>query len=139
MAETRRTSWRQRGGCRRSASARTVRSSAIVECSDEAIISKSLDGTIQTWNAAAERVFGYTAAEAIGRNISLLIPPDRLAEEQHIIATLKSGGRIHHLETERVRQNGGRHLASLTVSPLVDEEGQIVGASKVVRDVTRQR
>ena len=75
---------------------------AIVESSDDAIVSKSLQGVIQSWNAGAERIFGYTAAQAIGRHISLLIPPERLAEEEHIIERLKSGERIDHFETERL-------------------------------------
>ena len=112
---------------------------SIVESSGDAIIGKSLDGIIQTWNDAAERVFGYTAAEAVGRHISLVIPPDRTAEEDQIIATLKAGQRIDHFETERVRKDGRRILVSLTVSPIRDDEGNIVGASKVVRDITLQR
>jgi PAS domain S-box-containing protein len=115
------------------------RLASIVETSDDAIISKSLDGIIQSWNGAAERVFGYPAAEAIGRHISLVIPPDRIAEEDHIIATLKAGRRIDHFETERVRKDGRRILVSLTVSPIKDDDGNFIGASKVVRDVTLQR
>ena len=79
---------------------------SIVESSDDAIISKSLDGVIQSWNAAAERLFGYTAENAVGRHISLVIPPDRIAEEDHILASLKNGQRIDHFETERVRSDG---------------------------------
>ena len=112
---------------------------SIVESSGDAIIGKSLDGTIQSWNDAAERVFGYTAAEAVGRHISLVIPPERLAEEDQIITTLRAGQRIDHFETERVRKDGRRILVSLTVSPIKDDEGNIVGCSKVVRDITRQR
>ncbi len=112
---------------------------SIVEYSGDAIIGKSLDGTIRSWNDAAERVFGYTAAEAVGRNISMVIPPDRLAEESQIITTLRAGQRIDHFETERVRKDGRRILVSLTVSPIKDDEGNIVGCSKVVRDITRQR
>ena len=111
----------------------------IVESSDDAIISKSLDGIIQSWNDAAERMFGYSAEEAIGHHISLVIPPERLAEEDHIIDTLKAGQRISHFETERLRKDGRRLLASVTVSPIKDDEDNIVAASKVVRDVTRQR
>ena len=112
---------------------------SIVEYSGDAIIGKSLDGTIRSWNDAAERVFGYTAAEVVGRNISLVIPPERLEEENQIITTLRAGQRIDHFETERVRKDGRRILVSLTVSPIKDDEGNIVGCSKVVRDVTRQR
>jgi PAS domain S-box-containing protein len=113
--------------------------SSIVESSDDAIISKSLDGTIQSWNAAAERLFGYPADRAIGRHISLVIPPERLSEEDHIIARLKSGQRIEHFETERLRSDGGRIQVSLTISPLKDEAGQVTGASKIVRDITERK
>jgi PAS domain S-box-containing protein len=112
---------------------------AIVESSEAAIIGKSLDGTIQSWNAAAERLFGYSAAHAVGRHISLVIPPDRMAEEGRIIASLAAGQRIEYLETERVRADGGRVLVSLTVSPIKDDAGNVIGASKIVRDVTRER
>ena len=112
---------------------------SIVESSDDAIVSKSLAGIIQSWNAAAERMFGYTADQAIGRHISIVIPPDRLAEEDQIIASLKAGRRVDHFETERVRSDGRRILVSLTVSPVKDESGAVIGASKIVRDVTRQR
>ncbi len=112
---------------------------SIVETSDDAIISKSLDGVIQSWNAAAERLFGYTAEEAVGRHISLVIPPERITEEDHIIARLKAGQRIDHFETERVRSDGQRILVSLTISPIKNASGQVIGASKIVRDVTDQR
>jgi PAS domain S-box-containing protein len=117
--------------------ARTL--AAIVESSEAAIIGKSLDGTIRSWNAAAERLFGYSAADAIGRHISLVIPPDRMAEEEKIIASLASGDRIEQLETERVRADGGRVLVSLTISPIKDGSGNVVGASKIVRDITGER
>jgi PAS domain S-box-containing protein len=112
---------------------------AIVESSDDGIVSKSLEGIILTWNAGAERVFGHTAAEAIGRHISLVIPPDRIAEEDAIIASLKAGQRIEHFVTERMRRDGSRIWVSLTISPIKDDDGNVVGASKIVRDVTRQR
>jgi PAS domain S-box-containing protein len=112
---------------------------SIIESSDDAIISKSLDGIIQSWNAGAEHLFGYTAAQAVGRHISLVIPPDRIAEEDHIIASLKAGQRIEHFDTERLRSDGRRILVSLTISPIKDDAGNVVGASKIVRDVTRQR
>ena len=112
---------------------------AIVESSDDAIISKSLQGIIQSWNAAAERLFGYTASEAIGRHISLVIPPDRIAEEDQIIGRLTLGERIDHFETERVRSDGQRIQVSLTISPIKDDSGQVVGASKIVRDVTERK
>ena len=112
---------------------------SVVESSDDAIISKSLEGVIQSWNAAAERLFGYAAAEAVGRHISLVIPPDRIAEEDHIISSLKAGQRIEHFETERQHRTGRRILVSLTISPVKDDAGRVVGASKIVRDVTQQR
>jgi PAS domain S-box-containing protein len=112
---------------------------SIVESSDDAIISKSLDGVIQTWNVGAERVFGYSPTQAIGRHISILIPPERLAEEDQIIARLKVGERIDHFETERIGSDGRRLLVSLTVSPIKDADNNVVGASKIVRDVTRQK
>jgi PAS domain S-box-containing protein len=112
---------------------------SIIESSDDAIIGKSLDGIIQSWNAAAERLFGYTAAQAVGRHISLVIPPDRLDEEDHIIASLKAGQRIEHFETERVRSDGHRITVSLTISPIKDDAGTVVGASKIVRDVSDRK
>jgi PAS domain S-box-containing protein len=112
---------------------------SIVESSDDAIISKSLDGIVQSWNAGAERVFGYTAGEAIGRHISMIIPQERLAEENKIISSLKAGERVEHFETERVRRSGERIWVSLTISPIKDETGAVIGASKIARDITRQR
>jgi PAS domain S-box-containing protein len=112
---------------------------SIVESSDDAIVSKSLDGTIQSWNAAAERLFGYTAEQAVGRHISLVIPPERIAEEDRIIASLRAGQRIEHFETERQRSDGQRISVSLTISPIKDAEGAVIGASKIVRDITDRR
>jgi PAS domain S-box-containing protein len=115
------------------------RLASIVESSEVAIIGKRLDGTIDSWNLAAERLFGYTAAEAVGRHISLVIPPERLEEEDNIIATLKEGRGIEHFETERVRADGRRVTVSLAVSPIKDANGDVIGASKMVRDITRDR
>ena len=112
---------------------------SIVESSDDAIIGKSLDGTIQSWNAAAERLFGYPADQAMGRHISLVIPAERIAEEDHIITSLKAGKRIEHFETERVRSDGRRILVSLTISPIKDDAGNVIGASKIVRDITDRK
>jgi PAS domain S-box-containing protein len=112
---------------------------SIVESSDDVIVSKSLDGVIQSWNAAAERLFGIRADEAIGRHISLIIPPERLGEEADIVARLKRGERIDHFETERRRSDGSLVPVSLTISPIKDAAGAVVGASKIARDVTRQR
>ena len=112
---------------------------AIVESSNDAIIRKSPEGIIQSWNAAAEQLFGYTAEQAVGQHISLVIPPERLAEEDEIINRLKAGQRIEHYETERLRSDGRRVTVSLTISPIKDESGNVIGASKIVRDVTRRK
>jgi PAS domain S-box-containing protein len=112
---------------------------SIVDSSDDAIISKNLDGIIQSWNSAAERLFGHTAAQAIGKHISLIIPPERLAEEDEIIARLRAGDRVHHYETERLRSDGRRVQVSLSISPIRDEAGVVVGASKIARDVTERK
>ena len=112
---------------------------SIIETSNDAIIAKSLEGVIQSWNEAAERLFGYTAEEAVGRHISLVIPPERLSEEDQIIASLRAGRRIEHFETERVRSDGQRIIVSLTISPIKDDSGNVVGASKIVRDVTDRK
>lgn len=112
---------------------------SIVESSNDAIISKSLNGIIQTWNAAAERLFGYTAAQAIGQHISLVIPPERISEEDQIIASLRAGKRIEHFETVRRRSDGRDIEVSLTISPIRDGEGKVIGASKIVRDITGQK
>jgi PAS domain S-box-containing protein len=115
------------------------RLASIVESSEVAIVGKGLDGIIQSWNSAAEALFGYSAQQAIGRHISLVIPPERLAEESEIIATLKAGRRVEHLETERIRADGNRVHISLTVSPIKDGDGNVIGASKMVRDITKER
>jgi PAS domain S-box-containing protein len=112
---------------------------AIVESSDDAIVSKSLDGTIRSWNAGAERLFGYTAEQAVGRHISLVIPPDRIAEEDKIIASIRAGERVDHFETERRRSDGNRIQVSLTISPIKDDAGNVVGASKIARDITDRK
>jgi PAS domain S-box-containing protein len=112
-----------------------ARLAAIVQSSDDAIISKSLDGVIQSWNAAAERVYGYSAAEAVGRSILLFIPPERHAEEQHILARLRAGQRVEHFDTVRLTKDGRHVEVSLTVSPVRDAHGRIIGASKVARDI----
>jgi len=109
---------------------------SIVESSEDAIISKTLDGTIQTWNVAAERLFGHKAEDAIGKHISLIIPPERIAEEDEIIAKLKEGRRIEHFETERLSRDGQHISVSLTISTIRDDDGNITGASKIARDIT---
>jgi PAS domain S-box-containing protein len=109
---------------------------SIVESSDDAIISKDLDGVITSWNKSAERLFGYTAQEAVGQSIMMLIPSDRVEEEPRILASLRRGERVDHFETVRVRKDGTRLNISLTISPVKDAEGRVVGASKVARDIT---
>jgi PAS domain S-box-containing protein len=115
-----------------------ARLAAIVDSANDAIISKKLDGTVTSWNPAAERIFGYTAAEMIGQNISRLIPPDRAHEEERIIRQVSQGRPVEHYETVRVRKNGERIDISVTVSPVLDDGGRIVGASKVVRDISER-
>jgi PAS domain S-box-containing protein len=111
---------------------------AIVDSSDDAIVSKSLDGTIRSWNGAAERMFGYTADEAIGSAITLLFPADRLDEEQRIIARICAGESVDHFDTVRVRKDGSAIPVSLTISPVKDAQGRIIGASKIARDITER-
>lgn len=111
---------------------------AIVACSDDAIISKNLDGVITSWNNSAERIFGYSAAEAIGKHITLIIPPERHSEEAGILAKLRRGERVDHFQTVRRRKDGTLLDVSLTISPVRDGTGRVVGASKVARDVTAQ-
>src|SRR5262249_51236472 len=112
---------------------------AIVDSSDDAIIGKTLEGKILTWNVGAERIFGYTAEEAIGKSITMLMPPERLPEEDTIIATLRRGERIEHFETVRVRKDGQRLDISLSVSPIRDGTGTIIGAAKIARDITLRK
>ncbi|HZI62940.1 MAG TPA: ATP-binding protein [Pyrinomonadaceae bacterium] len=112
---------------------------ALIESADDAIISKTLDGIITSWNHGAQRIFGYTAEETIGKSVTMLIPPDHLDEEPAILARLRAGHRIEHYETIRVTKNGRLIDISLTVSPIKGPHGQIVGASKIARDITEQR
>ncbi|WP_407117039.1 PAS domain S-box protein [Bradyrhizobium sp. LMG 9283] len=112
---------------------------AIVESSDDAIVSKDLDGVIQTWNGGAERLFGYSREEAVGQPITMLIPADRQDEEPHILARIKAGERIHHYETIRQRKDGTTFDISLTISPIRDRWGRIIGASKIARDITTRK
>ncbi|MDE2374865.1 MAG: PAS domain S-box protein [Hyphomicrobiales bacterium] len=112
---------------------------AVVESSDDAIVSKNLDGIIMTWNSGAERVFGYTAEEAIGSPITIVIPENRQGEEREILTRIRRGQRIEHFETIRQRKHGSLIAVSLTVSPVKDADGKIVGASKVARDITEQK
>jgi len=112
---------------------------AIVSSSDDAIVSKTLRGIITSWNAGAERLFGYSAAEAVGQSILLIIPPERHGEESLILERIGRGERVDHFETVRVTKDGRRINVSLTTSPVRDDHGRIVGASKVARDVTAER
>jgi two-component system CheB/CheR fusion protein len=113
-----------------------ARLAAIVECSDDAIVGKDLNGIIETWNRGAERLFGYTAQEAVGQSVTLLIPPDRIEEEPAILKRIRRGEHIEHYESVRRRKDGRLLNVSLTISPIVDAHGQIVGASKIARDIT---
>lgn len=112
---------------------------AIVDSSDDAIISKTLEGIITSWNDAAERIFGYTAAEAIGQSITLLIPPNRLQEEPLIVERIRRGERVDHFETKRITKDRRLLDISLTISPIKDSNGRVIGASKIARDITVQK
>ena len=111
----------------------------VVESSDDAIVSKDLDGTIKTWNRAAERLFGYSASEIIGKSILTIIPADRRGEEADIIARIRRGERVEHYETVRQRKDGSLVDLSLTVSPILDRNGEPIGASKIARDITERK
>ena len=112
---------------------------SIVQSSDDAIVSKDLDGIITSWNEGAERIFGFSAGEAIGQPITIVIPQDRQSEEREILTRIRRGERIDHFETLRQRKNGSLIVISLTVSPVKDARGRIVGASKIARDITEQK
>src|SRR6266851_2030263 len=112
---------------------------AIVESSHDAIVSKSLNGVITSWNKGAERLFGYAAEEAVGQNITLIIPPERRDEERTIVEHLTRGERVDHFETVRMRKDGSLLDVSLTISPMKDASGRVVGASKLARDITERR
>lgn len=112
---------------------------SVVESSDDAIVTKNLDGIITSWNRGAERVFGYTAEEAIGQPVTMLIPANRLDEEPAILSRIRRGERIDHYETVRQRKHGSLIDVSVTVSPIRNDQGKIVGASKVARDITDRK
>ena len=114
------------------------RLAAVVESSDDAIVSKDLNSIITSWNRGAERMFGYTASEAVGRSIRMIIPPDLQSEEDMVLARIHAGATVDHYETRRLRKDGSELQVSLTVSPIIDEAGVIVGASKIARDVTER-
>ncbi len=112
---------------------------AIVDSSHDAIVSKQLDGTIMSWNRAAERVFGYTSEEAVGRSVRMIVPSDRQAEEDDVLARLQRGEMVDHFQTVRQRKDGSLVQVSLTISPVRDRTGRIIGASKVARDISEQK
>jgi PAS domain S-box-containing protein len=124
---------------RKHAAVATAQLAAIVQSSLDAIIGKTLDGTITSWNAGAEKIFGYAAEEMIGCSITKLIPPDRQGDEEKILARIKRGKSVQHFEAVRVKKEGGWIDISVTVSPIKDASGEIVGASKVARDITAQK
>src|SRR5690606_27131850 len=111
----------------------------IVASCDDAIISKNLDGIFMTWNRAAERIFGYTPEEVIGQPATILIPPERLNEEPYILERIRQGQRVEHYETVRLRKDGERIDISLTVSPVKNAAGKIIGVSKIARDITERK
>lgn len=123
---------------RQAADVTTARLVALVDSSDDAIVAKTLDGVIQSWNHGAEKLFGYAANEVIGKPITILIPPDRLAEEETILSRIRRGERTSHYATIRKRKDGSLFHVSLTISPIIDATGRIVGASKIARDFTDQ-
>src|ERR1051325_8434925 len=113
--------------------------SAIIESADDAIISKTLDGIITSWNAGAARIFGYTADEVLGKPVTILFPEDHINEEPEILARLKAGQRVEHYETIRKRKDGSLVEISLTVSPILDASGKVIGASKIARDISDRK
>lgn len=115
------------------------RFAAIIESSDDAILSKSLNGIITSWNKSAERLFGYTSEETIGKPVTMLIPPDRLSEEPEILSRIRDGKRINHFDTKRVHKDGHLLDISLTISPIRNDAGEIIGASKSARDITDRK
>jgi PAS domain S-box-containing protein len=124
---------------RKRAEEKLLQTAAIIENSDDAIISKNLDGVIISWNPGAERLYGYTPEEAIGQSVTMLIPPDRPDEEPRILKQIRRGERFDHYETVRRRKDGTLLDVSLTVSPVKDAEGRIIGASKIARDISARR
>ena len=118
---------------------RVARLAAVVDASSDAIVSKTLTGMITSWNASAARIFGYSAEEIIGQNIRVLIPEERQAEEDEILARLRRGELIEHYETVRIAKDGRPIDVSLSISPVRDQAGRIVGASKIARDITTRR
>jgi PAS domain S-box-containing protein len=131
--------WEIEADGRQQAESSLFRLAAIVESSDDAIISKSLDGLITSWNKGAENIFGYTEAEVLGKPMLILFPNDRIKEEQDTLASIARGENVRHYETVRIRKDGKRINVSATVSPIKDATGRIIGASKIARDITAQK
>ena len=124
---------------RKQAEEARLKHAAIVESSDDAIVSKNLDGIITSWNAGAQRIFGFNEAEAVGQSISIIIPPELHDEESTILKKIRSGEQIEHYETARINKQGERIFVSLTISPVKDLTGRIIGASKIARDITERK
>src|SRR6266850_8240663 len=112
---------------------------AIVESSDDAIVSKTLEGIVTTWNKGAERIFGYMADEIIGRPINIIVPDDRQEEEPNILRQIRAGQRVDHFQTVRRTRDGKLIDVSVTISPIRDHNGKIIGASKIARDITLEK
>jgi len=112
---------------------------SIVDCTDDAIYSSSLDGTITSWNRGAEKLFGFTKQETLGKHNSLFLPPDRFNEESQLLERLQKGEYIEHFETERLRKDHKLIYISLTISPLRNQQGSIIGYAKIARDYSKQR
>jgi PAS domain S-box-containing protein len=123
---------------RKTADLTARRLAAVVESSDDAIVSKNLDSIILSWNRAAERMFGFTAEEALGKSVRMIIPADLQQEEDEVLARIRAGKTVDHYETRRLRKDGTEILISLTVSPITDDQGHVVGASKIARDITER-
>src|SRR5687767_15014012 len=117
----------------------SLRLAAVVHSSDDAIISQGLDGTIATWNPAAERMLGYTAAEAVGRSIDLIVPPEHRVDEQQVMSHLLAERDVTHFETFALTRDGGRLNVSLSISPILSPDGQLIGLSRIARDITKQK
>src|SRR5687768_17668233 len=119
--------------------ATTLRLAAVIDSSDDAIISQSVEGTIETWNRAAERLFGYTSEDALGRSIDLIVPPDQRDAEREAMAAVRAGGGARHFETVAVRRDGSSVPISLAISPVMTPDGQLIGISRIARDITGQQ
>ena len=124
---------------RRKSEESRFRLAAIVDSADDAIVSKDLNGVVMTWNEGAHRMFGYSPKEMVGQPILRLIPPELQYEEEHILRTLRAGGRVDHYETRRMKKNGEIFEVSVTISPIRDESGKVIGASKIARDISDRK